>query len=55
MDAADLVCERCRGVVVPAYTPFNYAEIIKKRSKKGRMLYYCSDVCYQKHNRTVRL
>ena len=49
MVADDIICERCRKIVVQRYEPFLRKNVLWRRSRKGRNLFYCSENCLMKH------
>lgn len=49
MSARPLICERCRRVVVPEFTPYRWMDVIRMRTRKGRMIYYCDEECRDRH------
>lgn len=38
----NLKCERCHKIVVEKYTAFRWEDINMRRTRKGRMIYFCN-------------
>jgi hypothetical protein len=45
-----IICDRCSGVILAEWL-FSYEPngILTIRSKKGKILHYCSEECFKKH------